>query len=200
MKTILSFLAILSVSLTNVGAQTRNPAAAIRGVVVEYSNANSSSVCRLTANDSVAMVSVEKFETIYIDYQEGRYTKVTTAKGNGDTVFCVVPFTLGGGDVELVESQSEMIAGWECRKYSAGDGIVLWVTEDVGYNGTPITFCGIPQGLVLRVVRDGKVLMEATEVSRLINAPVIDTDIDGRELSPALYSSFVVLNYLAQED
>ena len=47
----------------------------------------------------------------------------------------------------------------------------MWYTNDIAFRGTPQAAVGVPDGLVLRVVRNGDSVQEATEIRGIKKTP-----------------------------
>lgn len=72
---------------------------------------------------------------------------------------------------ELTETgESAVILGYNCKHVKTSlrsNSIDIWYTTDLGVNGTPSMAYGLPQGLVLRIVRNGNYELVATEIKPL---------------------------------
>jgi|GEM_PF-4724128 len=102
-------------------------------------------------------------EIIFIDYQAKIFYKMLTDGSDTVTTRCKFNYISEG------KPQQEKIEGWECKavkvKYR-GDSYQIWYTRDLGYNGTPWPELGIPDGLVLRVIRNGRPFAEPTYITQ----------------------------------
>lgn len=77
------------------------------------------------------------------------------------------------------------VLGLDCRIFrttSNSNRIELWVTTALPFVGTPEYYYGVPQGLVLRSVRNGDQVLEATSICGLAQAPSLPTEW-GKEMS-----------------
>ncbi len=86
---------------------------------------------------------------------------------NRETISSVTPFEFGEGFKEVGQ---ETYLGLQCkvlRTILRSNTIDVWCTNDLAFRGTPQANVGVPDGLVLRVVRNGDMVQEATEIRAL---------------------------------
>lgn len=103
-------------------------------------------------------------QSSWIDLAGRRYIRLADMP-DGTRISTVMPFT----DMPVAEStgEKETIAGYECKKNRLtwfSNVIEIWYTDDAGVAGTPVPAYGVPDGLVLRVVRNGNNVTEAERV------------------------------------
>lgn len=99
----------------------------------------------------------------FIDYSR-RCTYRRATMPNGEVVYTNTPFELGEGMKEIRE---EKVLGLNCkvvRSIVNSNTIDVWYTTDIAFRGTPQSYAGVPDGLVLRVVRNGDSVQEATGI------------------------------------
>jgi hypothetical protein len=104
----------------------------------------------------------------YVDLAGKRYVQLADLP-DGKRIGTVTPFS----SLPLPEEtgETEMVAGYRCVKARIvyfSKTIDIWYTRDAGVAGTPAPAYGVPDGLVLRVVRNGNHVTEAekTEILR----------------------------------
>ena len=86
---------------------------------------------------------------------------------NGQVISSESPFELNKGFKQV--GQGEHL-GLQCkilRTSINSNTIDVWYTNDIPFRGTPQSYVGIPDGLVLKVVRNGDQIEEATRIAPL---------------------------------
>ena len=86
---------------------------------------------------------------------------------NGQVISAVTPFEFGKGFTQTGEGKH---LGMNCkilRTSINSNTIEVWYTNDIPFRGTPQANVGVPDGLVLRVVRNGDMIQEATHITPL---------------------------------
>ena len=99
----------------------------------------------------------------FIDYSR-RLSYRRAIMPNDEVVYTNTPFEYGEGFKEVKE---EKYLGLNCkvvRTIVNSNTIDVWYTNDLQFRGTPQTWAGVPDGLVLRVVRNGDSVQEATDI------------------------------------
>ena len=99
----------------------------------------------------------------FIDYSR-RCTYRRAIMPNDEVVYTNTPFELGEG---MKEIRQEKYLGLNCKVVRAivnSNTIDVWYTTDIAFRGTPQSYAGVPDGLVLRVVRNGDSVQEATDI------------------------------------
>lgn len=102
----------------------------------------------------------------FIDF-ERRCSYKRAILPNREVISSVTPFEFGAGFQEVGE---ETYLGLRCkvvRTILRSNTIDVWYTNDLAFRGTPQANVGVPDGLVLRVVRNGDTVQEATEIRAL---------------------------------
>lgn len=111
----------------------------------------------------------------YIDYathEAYRWAQLP----NGNVISSVSPFDMGKGLKEIGEDK---YLGLDCkivRTSINSNTIEIWYTTQIPFRGTPQSGVGVPDGLVLRIIRNGDQIQEATAIT-----PIKET----RNLFPA---------------
>jgi hypothetical protein len=102
----------------------------------------------------------------YIDYTtQQAYRRAELP--NGQVISAVTPFEFGKGFTQTGEGKH---LGMNCkilRTSINSNTIEVWYTNDIPFRGTPQANVGVPDGLVLRVVRNGDMIQEATHITPL---------------------------------
>ena len=102
----------------------------------------------------------------YIDYTT-RQAYRRAELPNGQVISAVTPFEFGKGFTQTGEGRR---LGMNCkilRTSINSNTIEVWYTNDIPFRGTPQANVGVPDGLVLRVVRNGDMIQEATHITPL---------------------------------
>jgi len=106
-------------------------------------------------------------ETSYIDFTTKTTFQIAQFSGgkviNTPTTFSKYP--------ELTETgEAEVISGYTCKHLKTSlrsNSIDIWYTTELGVKGTPAMAYGVPDGLVLKVIRNGNYEISATEIKLL---------------------------------
>ena len=102
----------------------------------------------------------------FIDYSR-RLSLRRAIMPNDELVYTNSPFEYGEGFKEVGE---EKYLGLNCkvvRTIINSNTIDVWYTNDIALRGTPQAAVGVPDGLVLRVVRNGDSVQEATDIKAI---------------------------------
>ena len=101
--------------------------------------------------------------TTYVDYAN-------------DTIYSIIEFSdskyhstapLTDGDVSFSEEGTESVLGYSCKKYKTSinsNTIEVWMTEDLGYEATPLPGLGYMKGVMVRCMRNGSYITDLKEV------------------------------------
>lgn len=116
------------------------------------------------AKDSVKLIPSLAQETSYIDYSLKKTFQVARFNSgiliNNSQPFSYYP--------ELTETtETSVILGYSCKKVKTSlrsNSIDIWYTSEPGVKGTPSMGYGLPDGLVLKIVRNGNYELVATEI------------------------------------
>lgn len=121
-------------------------------------------------------------QATYLDYEQGREIKTAILHGV-DSIYTLRSFTLNDG-LEFVD-ETEVIAGYKCKKATTvinSNSIEIWYTDELGMNGSVQPGVGNPEGVVLKVVRNGNPMAVAAEVELLREATPLAPELKGTEL------------------
>ncbi len=100
----------------------------------------------------------------YIDYathESYRWAQLP----NGNVISSASPFDMGKGLKEIGEDK---YLGLDCkivRTSINSNTIEIWYTTQIPFRGTPQAGVGVPDGLVLRIIRNGNQIQEATAIT-----------------------------------
>ena len=200
---------------TFVGAQAQNYAKKLKkaqGIEVVYQTVykdevrpNDGKVMSITGDEmrlSAATPAADNdtdgtlIQNSYIDYSR-RCSYRWAQLPNGEKVYSVTPFEYGEGFTEVGE---DTYLGLRCkivRTILRSNTIDVWYTNDLAFRGTPQAGVGVPDGLVLRVIRNKDMIQQATEL-RAIKNPVslLPTDwghmLDEANYQYAINNSYVI--------
>ena len=93
-----------------------------------------------------------------------------------DSVFTLVEFSdakyyssysLGDNDVVFSEEGNEKLMGYDCKKYKTSinsNTIEVWMTENLGFEATPMPGLGYLRGVMIRCMRNGSYITDLKEV------------------------------------
>lgn len=103
-------------------------------------------------------------QATYIDYNNNTWCK-TAILPDGDEIASIKDFTPDKGFTFV---RDEKLLGLTCkvvRTVINSNNIEVWFTTDLPFRGTPQPNVGVPDGLVLKVVRNGDTVQEATGIT-----------------------------------
>lgn len=166
-------LILIALCCSNV-VLAQNNASKVRGVEVYF---QSNSRMNVIGSQSMSYKAIDEkrerhfapVETTFVDYDKMEYYQMAILP-NGDTVTQKTPFEYNKNLTVAVERQ-EKILGWECKVATTSvnsNSIEIWYTDNLGYKGTPIPQWGVPDGLVLKVVRNGNAMYTAERLDQTI--------------------------------
>lgn len=141
-------------------------------------------------------------ETSYIDFAQQKTFQVASF-ADGKVIHTPLAFS----EYPVLEETGEtaLILGYTCKKVKTSlrsNAIEIWYTTDLGVKGTPAMAYGIPDGLVLKVVRNGNYEISATEVKPLKkkpSEPVLLTNM-GPSLDAPLFRHRITENLITTVD
>ncbi|MDU1906621.1 MAG: PNGase F N-terminal domain-containing protein [Dysgonomonas sp.] len=130
----------------------------------------------------------DPIQTIYLDYTNNTETKTATL-GNGESIRTSRTFKLNDGLTFLDET--EKIAGYNCKKAKTiinSNTLEIWYTTELGVKGSMQPNVAIPDGVVLKVVRNGQRAETAVKVETINNTPNLQPNLSGIELTAPAYN------------
>ncbi len=130
----------------------------------------------------------DPIQTIYLDYTNNTETKTATL-GNGESIRTSRTFKLNDGLTFLDET--EKIAGYNCKKAKTiinSNTLEIWYTTELGVKGSMQPNVAIPDGVVLKVVRNGQRAETAVKVETTNNTSNLQPNLSGIELTAPAYN------------
>ena len=121
------------------------------------------------AKDSAKLLPTLASESSYIDFIQKKTFQVARFS-NGTIINTSSPFSEYPSLTET--NDTAVILGFKCKRVKTtlrSNAIDIWYTTEPGIKGTPAMAYGVPDGLVLRIVRNGNFELMATEVKILKN-------------------------------
>jgi len=153
-------------------------------------------------NDSKKLLSTIAKETSYIDFGTKNTFQVARFS-NGTIINTQAPFS--EYPVFTETNETTIILGYTCKKLKTSlrsNSIDIWYTTELGVKGTPSMAYGIPDGLVLKIVRNGNYEIVASEVKPLKlkeTEPILSADM-GERLDLPLYKHRITENLITTVD
>jgi len=155
-----------------------------------------------TENDSKTLLPTIAKETSYIDFGTKNTFQVARFS-NGPIIN--TPLAFSEYPVLTETNETAVILGYTCKKLKTSlrsNAIDIWYTTEPGVKGTPSMAYGIPDGLVLKIVRNGNYEIVATEVKPLKQKdtePILSADM-GESLDLSLYKHRITENLITTVD
>lgn len=192
-KTILGTLSVaLALAVGSTGAFAQNIAKKVRGakgIEVTYQSSFKGNVApggtlMTVCGNDVAIEHIRRHEheseeaskaesrrrplitKTFINYSDNEWMRWAELP-DGQIISAATPFEFGK---DLKEVGEEKYLGLDCKIVRAiinSNTIDIWYTTAIPFKGNPQPGVGMPDGLVLRVVRNGDTVQEATEISPL---------------------------------
>jgi len=149
-------------------------------------------------NDSQKLLPTVAKEYGYIDFVAKKIVQVARFS-EGKAINTILPFS--ESPVLTETNESAVILGYACKKVKTtvrSNSIDIWYTTELGVKGTPSMGSGIPDGLVLKVVRNGNYELVASEIKLLKqkgSEPIIPVDM-GETLDLPVYKHRITDNLI----
>ncbi len=138
----------------------------------------------VTDQDTSFILVVENYKCLKINTLEksistpvpGYAQNTTYVDYANDTIYSIIEFSdskyystapLTDGDVSFSEEGTESVWGYSCKKYKTSinsNTIEVWMTEDLGYEATPLPGLGYMKGVMVRCMRNGSYITDLKEV------------------------------------
>jgi len=151
-----------------------------------------------TESDNRKMLPTVAKETSYVDYAAQKTYQVAQFS-DGKTINTPTKFS---EYPELTETgETAVILGYTCKHVKTSlrsNSIDIWYTTELGVKGTPFMAYGLPDGLVLKIVRNGNFELVATEVKPLKKqeeTAILPTDM-GESMEQPLYKHRITENLI----
>jgi len=129
----------------------------------------------------------DPIQTTYLDYSTNK--EIKTAKLQNESIYTTREFKIGEG-LEI-QPGKEVIAGYECTKAKAiinSNTIEIWYTTDLNVKGTMQPGVGVPDGVMLKTVRNGQSAVTAKKVELLNETMDLQPDLSGTEMTSPAYN------------
>lgn len=194
----LILLFTLTAYIFNLGAI---PSKKFKSVRITYSNSfnnktDTSSFTVMEISNNMAFIITKStkspaddlLQKTYLDFDNNQEIK-TARLSSGESIYTIRPFNINEG--LTAQSESEKIAGYNCVKASTvinSNNIEIWYTTELGVKGSMQPGTAIPDGLVLKIVRNGQTAQTATKVELLDNSLSLTPEISGTKLPMAAYN------------
>ena len=152
------------------------------------------------AKDSAKLLPEIALETSYIDFTLKKTFQVATFS-NGTIIHTSQEFSAYPPLTET--SESAVILGFTCKRVKTSlrsNSIDIWYTTEAGVKGTPVAGYGVPDGLVLKIVRNGNYELVATEIKPLKiknKEPILPVQM-GENLDSPLYKYRITENLITK--
>lgn len=150
-----------------------------------------------TENNSKKLLPTVAKETSYIDFNAQKTFQLARFS-DGKTIH--TPLAFSEYPVLTETNETALIQGYKCRKLTTSlrsNSIEIWYTTELGVKGTPAMAYGIPDGLVLKVVRNGNYEILASEVKLLKKntESIIPAEL-GESMDASLYKHRITENLI----
>jgi hypothetical protein len=151
-----------------------------------------------TESDARKLLPSVAKETSYVDYAAQKTYQVAQFS-DGKTIN--TPTKFSEYPVLTETGETAVILGYNCKHVKTSlrsNSIDIWYTTDLGLKGTPSMAYGLPDGLVLKVVRNGNFELIATEVKPLKKqeeTAVLPADM-GESMEQPLYKHRITENLI----
>jgi len=147
----------------------------------------SGDMARITTQTDGREVSAP-VQTTYLDYNAGKEIK-TALLGDTEFIYTVRTFRMNQG-LEFLD-EAAVIAGYTCRKAKTvinTNSMEIWYTTELGMRGSVLPGVAIPDGVVLKVVRNGNVMAEASKVELIKEKLQLAPLLEGTELKASAFN------------
>ena len=178
MKNILLLALLITISIVGFAANKKVPKPKMIEVSyqmafngkVQSDGSKTKVICSSTASKSFAidddrvLLSTMAKELSCVDYV-GLNTYQIAGFSDKKSIYTSQPFSKY--PVLTVVKDSAIILGYSCKHLKTtlrSNAVDIWYTTDLGVKGTPAMGYGLPDGLVLKIVRNGNFEIVATEV------------------------------------
>ena len=122
----------------------------------------------------------------YVDYAAKEFYRWAELP-SGEIISAATPFEFGKN---LTEIGADKYLGLNCkilRTSINSNTIEIWYTNDIPFRGTPQANVGVPDGLVLRVIRNGETIQEATAITPIKEEQALLPESWGQKLDASDY-------------
>lgn len=138
-----------------------------------------------TERSSSRLIPGVATESSFVDYSTKKTYQIADFN-DGKKINTAAVFS----DYPVLEEtgETDVILGYRCRKAKTSlrsNSIEIWYTTEPGVKGTPSMAYGIPDGLVLKIVRNGNYEIKAVKLEKMAgNEPILPSDFGDSVDSP----------------
>lgn len=154
----------------------------------------STEACKFwTENDQAKLLPTVAKESAYVDFAKKMTWQVAQFT---DGTLINTPMEFQKYPELTATEETSTILGYQCKKVKTSlrsNSIDIWYTTELGVKGTPAMAYGIPDGLVLKVVRNGNYEIVATSIKTLKpgqEQPVLPSEM-GQSMDLPLYRHLI---------
>ena len=122
----------------------------------------------------------------YMDYSANEYYNWASLP-NGDIISSAKEYEMGK-DLKVIGQEKYL--GLNCtivRTSVRSNTIEIWYTNDIAFRGTPQPGVGVPDGLVLRVIRNGDTVQEAVAITPVKEEQTLLPETWGKKMIAEVY-------------
>ena len=122
----------------------------------------------------------------YMDYSANEYYNWASLP-NGDIISSAKGYEMGK-DLKVIRQDKYL--GLNCtvvRTSVRSNTIEIWYTNDIAFRGTPQPGVGVPDGLVLRVIRNGDTVQEAVAINPVKEEQTLLPETWGKKMIAEVY-------------
>ena len=122
----------------------------------------------------------------YMDYSANEYYNWASLP-NGDIISSAKGYEMGK-DLKVIGQEKYL--GLNCtivRTSVRSNTIEIWYTNDIAFRGTPQPGVGVPDGLVLRVIRNGDTVQEAVAINPVKEEQALLPETWGKKMIAEVY-------------
>lgn len=130
----------------------------------------------------------DPIQTTYLDYNTDKEIRTALLNGN-ESIYTTRTFTINKG-LEFLD-ETAIIAGYNCKKAKTiinSNTLEIWYTTELGVYGSMQPGVAIPEGVVLKVVRNGQRAETAVKVELLKDEVNLAPTLSGTELKASAYN------------
>jgi hypothetical protein len=130
----------------------------------------------------------DPIQNIYLDYNNNKEIKTATLK-DGEYIYTTRTFTLNEGLTP--QQETEKIAGYNCKKVKTiinSNTLEIWYTTELGVYGSMQPGVAIPDGVILKVIRNGQRAETAKKIELLKDGINLTPNLTGSELSSPAFN------------
>lgn len=130
-----------------------------------YNGKKTDSSITLLCSGKQSVATISDFEKIFIDYDSSLYFSSATLP-SGEVITTRTPYKINDN---LTVMGTDTILSWPCTKYRTtinSNTIEIWATTALGFDGTFQPQSGVPEGVVLKIARNGNSIIQVEHITR----------------------------------